>query len=230
MTFRYALYFTPEPDSPFELAGAICLGRNARTGRSGAPLSIDGIPTNRMLLITAAPRRYGFHGTLKAPFRLAADHLEASLIEATAHLASLIEPFEMPQLSVRQLGNFITLKPEADSDALRNLADRCVAMLDPLRAEMTPEDRARRKPDQLSDQQRNNLDRWGYPYVFEEFRFHMTLAGPVDAAEAPVLIDAYRLLFEPVLANPISVNTITVFQQNEPDQPFHIRQRFSLQT
>lgn len=228
MTSRYALYFTPEPDSPFELAGATCLGRNARTGWSGPPFSVNGIPANRMLTLSAAPRRYGFHGTLKAPFRLAENHLEASLIEVTAHLASLAEPFVMPPLCVSRLGNFIALTLQADCDALRDLADRCVSMLDPLRAEITPEDRARRKPDQLSDQQRANLDCWGYPYVFDEFRFHMTLTGPIDTAEAPALINAYRLLFKPVLENPISVDAITLFQQKEPDQPFHIRQRFPL--
>jgi len=226
MTSRYAIYFAPEPDSPFEQAGAICLGRNARTGWSGAALAVDGIPAKRMQTISAAPRRYGFHGTLKAPFRLTENYLKATLVEAVDHLASQTEPFDMPQLSVSQLGTFIALKPERDSNALRNLADRCVSVLDPFRAPMTEEDRARRKPEMLTDLQRTNLDRWGYPYVYDEFRFHMTLTGPVDSDEAPILINAYQAVFEPILSKPVLADSITLFEQKEPDQPFVIRKRY----
>ncbi|MEQ9487827.1 MAG: DUF1045 domain-containing protein [Alphaproteobacteria bacterium] len=226
MTSRYAIYFTPEPDSAFEQAGATCLGRNARTGWSGAPLHVPGIPPARMQVITAAPRRYGFHGTLKAPFHLAETYIDASLMEAVAHLATQLAPFDMPPLTVAELGSFIALKPQADSDALRNLADTCVTTFDPLRAPMTPEDRARRQPDKLTAGQRENLDRWGYPYVFDEFRFHMTLTGPVQPEESKPLMDAYREVFDSVLAEPVSIDCITVFEQKQPDQPFSVRQSF----
>lgn len=226
MSSRYALYFTPEPDSAFERAGATCLGRNPRTGWSGEPLSVPGIDAARMRTITKAPRRYGFHGTLKAPFRLAPDYIVANLMEAVSRLADGLSPFAMPPLSVAQLGDFIALKPQHDSDALRDLADACVAALDPLREPMTQGDRERRQPDKLTAGQRSNLDRWGYPYVFEEFRFHMTLTGPVEPKEADVLIPAYQNVFNPVFVEPVPVNFITVFEQKEPDQPFIIRKRF----
>jgi hypothetical protein len=31
----------------------------------------------------------------------------------------------------------------------------------------------------LNQSQVANLDRWGYPYLFADFRFHMTLTGKV---------------------------------------------------
>lgn len=226
MTSRYAIYFAPEPDSAFEQAGAACLGRNARTGWSGDPPLVPGIPPARMQVITAAPRRYGFHGTLKAPFHLAETYIETSLTEALAHLAAQLVPFEMPRLTIAELGNFIALKPQDDSDALRTLADTCVTTFDPLRAPMTQEDRMRRQPEKLTAGQRGNLDRWGYPYVFDDFRFHMTLTGPVEPEESEPLMNAYRQVFDPVLAEPVSVDCITVFEQKEPDQPFTVRQRF----
>ena len=33
----------------------------------------------------------------------------------------------------------------------------------------------------VTERQASNLDRWGYPYVFDDFRFHMTLTGPLTA-------------------------------------------------
>lgn len=228
MTCRYAIYFAPESGSALEEAGASCIGRNARTGWSGQPHPVEGITEERLFALTESPRRYGFHATLKAPFRLANDHLEISLIEAVSHLASRIEPFEMPQLSVSSLHNFVALIPQEESSALRDLADRCVSMLDAFRSPLTPEERERRKPDQLSSQQRNNLDRWGYPFVFDEYRFHMTLTGPVETSEAEQIIQTYQSVFEPVLAEATVANSITIFVQNEPDQPFGLRQRFPL--
>ena len=58
--------------------------------------------------------------------------------------------------------------------------------LDPFRAPLTPSERARRRPEDLDPRRRALLDRWGYPHVFEAFRFHMTLTGRLadDAREA----------------------------------------------
>ena len=230
MTSRYAIYFAPEPDSAFEQAGSLCLGRNARTGWSDEPLPVAGIPKARLQVINAPPRRYGFHGTLKAPFHLNDQFIEANLVEAIDRLASQIDAFALPPLAVKCLGNFIALVPQQESSDLRNLAERCVSDLDAFRAPMTDSDRARRNPDRLTLQQRNNLDRWGYPYVFDEFRFHMTLSGPVEVGEASKLIEAYRIVLEPVLNMLIQADAITLFVQKEPDQPFSIKQRFPLKT
>jgi hypothetical protein len=129
--------------------------------------------------LTEAPRRYGFHATLKAPFRLAAGCDEETLIDAVAEIYS--EPREIPTIrpAVRPLGTFIAIVAQERSVALDRLAADCVRSFDRFRAPPSAADRARRPATTLGGRERENLDRWGYPYVFEDYIFHMTLTGPL---------------------------------------------------
>ncbi|MGQ3281168.1 MAG: DUF1045 domain-containing protein, partial [Shinella sp.] len=68
---RYALYFTPSASDPLTLSAQRWLGRNAFTGATLAQLSVQGFDAATLAGLTADPRRYGFHATLKAPFSLA---------------------------------------------------------------------------------------------------------------------------------------------------------------
>ena len=66
---RHAIYFAPPAGSPLAEFGADWLGWDPATGRGRDGFDLPGLPRRRAELV-ATPARYGFHATLKAPFRL----------------------------------------------------------------------------------------------------------------------------------------------------------------
>jgi putative phosphonate metabolism protein len=176
---RYALYCLPAPGSRLEAFGRSVLGYDTV---SGTPVPHpEGL--NDLAAITAGARTYGFHATLKAPLRLAESATEAGLIAAARDLAAAHPPVAVGPLTVAALGAFLALVPDAPPPALGLLAAECVAALDPFRAPLTEAERAKRRPERLDPRGRALLDRWGYPYVFEAFRFHMTLTDALPEAD-----------------------------------------------
>ena len=192
---RYAIYFAAGSDSALSRFGAELLGYDAYTG--------DELPFPDAALhvapdwrdITADPRKYGFHGTLKAPMALAPDRTEAELLAACATFAGKPRPVPVIRPVVDAISGFIAVIPAEPVDALQELAADCVRAFDGFRTALTAEDRARRKPEKLSERQRDYLDRWGYPYVMEEFRFHMTLTGRLDAERRGPILEMLRARF-----------------------------------
>jgi putative phosphonate metabolism protein len=217
---RYAVFFTPMSDHPLTRSAAAWLGRDAYSGTVlERPVAV-GLTPQEAADLTAAPRRYGFHATLKAPFRLKDDASEAQLISAFHSLCEEAETFSLPRLMISKLGPFFALVPVEPSASLNRLADQAVRRLEPLRAPLTPADIARRNPDRLAPAQRHFLEEWGYPYVFEEFRFHMTLTGPVGDPDSEKVEKALHAWFDPVLAEPVEISLLSLFVEPEPGAPF----------
>ena len=182
---RYAIYFSPTADEPLSRAAATWLGRDAFTGELYPRTAEHDLTVEELDELTADPRRYGFHATLKAPFHLTDGASEADLLAALAAFAEETAPFNIPLVAVEQIGPFFALVPQTPHQPLQQFAARVVESFEPFRAALSETDLQRRKPDSLPPQQRENLMRWGYPYVFDEFRFHMTLTGPVPEARSP---------------------------------------------
>ena len=211
---RYALYFTPAPGSALAALGDAILG----AGPAPGPDVLRAI----LAAHTAAPRVYGFHATLKAPMRLAPGVAEADLLAAAEALAGHRSPLPVGPLRVTALGDFLALVPEAPPPALGLLAAECVAALDPLRAALTEAERARRRPERLDPRGRALLERWGYPHVFEAFRFHMTLTGRLDPADRST---ALPLLAEAAAALPdLVIDAVSVVVQ-DGGAPFRLLRR-----
>lgn len=215
---RYAIYFVPGADTPLYRFGASVLGYDCQSGRE-IPFIDDADaswPT-----VTREPRVYGFHATLKAPFRLAAGATESAL-ERAVHAFAADRPAVLGgTLAVRALGSFIALAPAIPSADVNGLAAACVQTFDPLRAPMTAEDRARRLASPLSPRQIEHLDRWGYPYVFEEFRFHMTLTGALAAPERDRAMQFLCRKFEQVpQAHTLFIDRIVIARQERKSAPF----------
>jgi hypothetical protein len=175
---RYAFYISPDEDDPLSAAAAGWLGANPFTGETWELEPSGDFSAAELTALTADPRRYGFHGTLKAPFALAPSTTEMQLLNAFAAFTEESTPFEIPEMTLGQLGPFFALVPAVNCSALQDLADETVRRFSPFRAPLSQADIARRKPELLEDAMRRNLFEWGYPYVFESFRFHMTLTGP----------------------------------------------------
>ncbi|MBR0969107.1 DUF1045 domain-containing protein [Bradyrhizobium japonicum] len=219
---RYAIYFAADADSALSRFGAELLGYDATTGDE-LPFPADAThlaPDWRD--ITADPRKYGFHGTLKAPMALAPDKSEADLMAACAAFAGKARPIPVIRPVVDSISGFIAVIPAVPVDALQELAADCVRDFDSFRVALTSEDRARRKPEKLSERQRDNLDRWGYPYVMEEFRFHMTLTGRLDAERRGPILDMLRARFATLGLDTLAIDRIALFRQDDAKARFRI--------
>jgi putative phosphonate metabolism protein len=223
---RYAIYFAPAPDSTLARLAAAWLGRDPQTGDTVAARPIvPGLTSDQLDALTASPRHYGFHGTLKAPFRLTEGYGENTLLDFAARLADITEAFSMP-LQVGVIAGFLALVPAGDCPELIRLASRTVKHFEPMRAPLTDAERARRRPERLSERQVALLDAWGYPYVLDEFRFHMTLTDRIGAADRAVLLPVLEDHFADVVVAPLLCDAITVFRQDNNDQPFRVLTRF----
>jgi putative phosphonate metabolism protein len=225
MDTRYAVYFAPPPGSPLKRLADAWLGRDPdRDERVSFPV-VDGITPERLMEITAFPRHYGFHATLKAPFFLASDAEAVGLLGDVEAFAALQRPFRV-RLEVGELAGFLALVPAQPSRELDRLAAGCVREFDGFRAPPSEEERARRRPEQLSEQERDNLERWGYPYVFDQFRFHMTLTGPLEEPERRHVRAILEHAFDPFLAEPVPIDQLALFTQTHRVAPFRVVARF----
>ena len=225
MPTRYALYFTPPP-GPLQTLGAQWLGWDSELGKPAArpqwpqfPIEIDAV--------TSTPRKYGFHGTLKAPFHLAAGKSEADLIAAVEAFATHRETVEVPRMSVAVLGEFLALSPDGDTTELAALAASIVEEFDIFRAPLSETDLARRRAAGLSPRQDELLLKWGYPFVMDAFRFHMTLTGTVAPNVRETLLPALQSLFEPAIPEPFAIDAISLVREGE-DGRFRLCRRIAL--
>lgn len=222
---RYAIYWAPD-EGEFATRAAAWLGWDAARGRTVPHPAIDSLP-RPLADLTAEPRKYGFHGTIRAPFRLAEGIDEATLLRACNSVAARLRAVAMPGLAPALLDGFLALTPQGHTAALLALAAEVVRATDPLRAALTSDEIARRCPDRLTPRQRDLLMRWGYPYVMEEFQFHLTLTGPLSPAEAPAIREAAAAWLAPVLPRPFTVHALWLFGEDTQGR-FHALHRFTL--
>ena len=215
---RYAIYFAAESGSALDRFGAELIGYDAYRG-ADVPFPSGMKLPGEWREMTADPRKYGFHATLKPPMALAPGKSEDELIAACAAFAATPRPIPMIEPIVDIISGFIALVPATVSADLERLAADSVSDFDPFRAPLTEPDRARRNPAKLTPRQRDYLERWGYPYVFEEFRFHMTLTSRLDAGNAPVL-DMLRDRFRDSGVRDFAIDRIALFRQDGPDRRF----------
>ena len=184
---RLAIYYSPEPESPLATAAAAWLGRDIRGEEISRP-AVPGLSETRLREILRAPFHYAFHGTIKPPFRLAPgvtiDEVAGRLEKFTAEW----QPFPLPPLTVSSMHDFFCLRPTEPSSHLHILAARAVKDFDDFRQPASPAELAKRRKAGLTPSQENMLLVWGYPYVMDEFRFHLTLTGNVvDVREKKIL-------------------------------------------
>lgn len=233
MSARHAIYLAPEPGSALWSFGSRVLGYDAATGEDVDAFALPGIDAERWRAIAARPRGYGFHATLKAPFRLAEGLDAAGLQPELARFAAARTAFSLGPLAVTSLksgeGGFVALTPRNASPELAELEAEVVKGFDRFRAPLTADERAARRPDRLSERERMHLDRYGYPHVLEDFRFHMTLTGfvpnPDDLADALAEEVANRLG-----SVHLTVAALFLFEQAQPGARFRIVGRAPFRT
>jgi putative phosphonate metabolism protein len=218
---RYAIYFVPAATTTLYRFGASLLGYDCYSGKDIAfPDSTD---RSNWPAIVREPRLYGFHATLKAPFRLAPSVDDKELAEACSDFGSDHPPVMVGALAVRELGSFIALVPTDPRSLLNKLADACVEAFDRFRAPLSQDERARRLGANLTSQQVKNVERWGYPYVFADFRFHMTLSGALKPAERAAALKLICENFEQKIGKEIlTIDQIVIARQAHAAARFQV--------
>jgi putative phosphonate metabolism protein len=226
---RYAIYYAPAPDSELSRFGAQLLGYDAHSG-TDLPFP-DSLISSRAdwLDITMDPRKYGFHATLKAPMTLADGKTEADLAAACETFAVTARRIPVVEPVVDSIDGFIAVIPAAPSADLVQLAAEVTREFDSFRAPLTPEDRIRRNPAKLTPRQRDYLDRWGYPYVIEEFRFHMTLTGRLDAARREPVLAMLKSQFSELGLRKLAIDRVALFRQDDAHSRFRIIRDYVLE-
>lgn len=220
---RVGLYYCPAEDDPLFAAGATWLGRDAFLGAPVRQPDLPGIEA-----VTADPRLYGFHATLKPPMRLVPGCSWRSLLAGVDGMAGGIAPFDLPPLAVTDLHGFLALRETVPSAQLQALADVCVEKPDRFRAPPSADELARRRRASLTEAQDTMLTRWGYPYVFGTWFFHMTLTRRLSAAEHAIWRPDAERFFAAAVAVPRRVTDVCLFTQIGPGAPFVIAERVAL--
>ena len=221
---RVAFYYAPEPDDPLAEAAASWLGWDAERAEQRAQPELPDIGA-----ITAEARGYRFHATLKPPMRLRDGVGWGDVLAAASEIAAAVPAFDMPPLHITDLHGFLALREAAPAPALQAFADACVAGAEGLRAPASAAELARRRQGgALPAAQEANLVRWGYPYVFATWFFHMTLTRRLNAAERAAFMPAAERHFAAALAVRRRVAALCLFTQAGPGAAFVLAERIRL--
>ena len=222
---RYAIYYTP-PHGPLADFGAAWLGWDIATGLPVQHPIVHGL-NDDIAELTQTPRKYGFHGTIKPPFRLAPAATAQALAEKTEALCNDQKPITLDGLQLSKLGCFLALTISGDASPLANIAAKIVRELDSFRAQPTETELAKRRKANLSPQQEHYLLEWGYPYVLDEFRFHLTLTGRLEKNRTEALQEILGPILQSALPTPFRVDDLTLAGEDASGR-FHEIERFKL--
>lgn len=219
MTERFALYFAPSATSHLWERASTWLGRDPSTGThyDGA---VAGIDRGRLLNLTQSANRYGFHATIKAPMALAEGMSEADLRDALAQFAAEHTPIALSPPRLASIGGGFLALVVDEQESLQDFAARTVESFEPFRRPLSHKDRTARAANGLSERQIELLDNYGYPYVFEQFQFHMTLSDRLAEDDARDIAEAAATWFGPVLDEPLLLDRLCLFHEPDAGKPF----------
>ncbi|MGH1355033.1 MAG: DUF1045 domain-containing protein [Thalassovita sp.] len=220
---RFAVYYAPEP-GPLADFGAHWLGWDMALGAAATHPVVEGLD---IATLTETPRKYGLHGTMKPPFRLAPGRSVDDLATAVSAFCARHAPLTLEGLALTRLGRFLALTVTGDTAPLNALAAVVVRDLDPFRAPLTEAELERRRKSRLSPRQEELLSQWGYPYVIDEFRFHITLTGKMPRAEAERTQAKIEPLITPLLPSPFQVRSLCLVGEDAQGM-FHLIHRYAL--
>ena len=216
---RYAIYYIP--DLPLFQIGSDWLGWNSITEQETL-LSAD----HRR--ITDRPRKYGFHATLKPPFSLASNSTQGDLQDAFHAFCATVSPATGGTLKISRLGRFLAMTQDVQSNEVTELAASTVSHFDKFRAPLSEQDIAKRRQRRLTPEQDALMLRWGYPYMMQEFKFHMTLTGPLQNDEIDAIEDDANTRFREFLGQPLKIASIALLGEDSDSGRFHVVDKLSL--
>lgn len=217
---RYAIYYTPAPDSILWQLVSAWLGRDSHLNQAVDRPDALGLSLEDLTTATANPARYGFHATLVAPFELAEGLSENDLASSMAEFCRERSAFNT-RLKVDRLDDFIALVPAEPDNKLDTMAAACVHHFDAFRVPLSADDLARRDSPHFNELERSLLRRWGYPHVLEAFRFHLSLTDSAAESSLERLEPALKTLLAESLEDPTKIDGLTLSKQPDRESPFH---------
>ena len=216
---RYAIYYIP--DLPLFQIGSDWLGWNSIIGQE-TTLSAD---HHR---ITDRPRKYGFHATVKPPFSRASRSTLGELQDAFHAFCASVSPATGGTLKISRLGRFLAMAQDVQSNEVTELVASTVWNFDKFRAPLSDQDIAKRRQRRLTPQQDALMLRWGYPYVMQEFKFHMTLTGPLAPNEIDAIEHDANTRFREFLGQPLKIASLALLGEDSESGRFHVIEKLSL--
>lgn len=231
MSERYAIYFTLAQNDPLYQLAAQWFGYDFYQG-SKPSIRMDHHALLKPLFpysdFNAKASLYGFHATLKPPFRLKPRVSHKQLVKILKHFSRLHSPFNCAKLKLQQIDNFLALVPEQNCKKLNQLAKDCVQTFDVFRDELAAEEVQKRNPASLTEDQRLMLKLWGYPYVLDEFRFHMTLTDALTQSQIDRCKPLLESYFHPYTSRPLRIDQINLCYQATEHSPFVVLETYLL--
>lgn len=220
---RYAIYFTPPP-GPLARFGATWLGWDIDTGRETPhPENIPDLPAPASEL-TKEPRRYGLHATMKPPFRLNCHATPDILKDALTAFCARHTPIALQSVTLTRMGRILALTPDGDTDALNLLAASVVRQFDRFRAAPDDAEITRYQTPNLNAAQMANVAQWGYPYVLDQFRWHMTLTGKRPQKQIAQIEASLTAKLNPILPRPFIIDGLSLVGEDRQGH-FHLIHR-----
>lgn len=218
---RIALYWTPKHSTPLARAAADWLKEEVK---------IPCVTSEEAGRLVAAPNHYGFHATIKPPFKLRSRYVLEDVEREVALFVSEKQnkPFLLPCLEVARIGTFFCLRPKGESGQLKDFSAATVKRFDCFRKPAEEDEITRRRATGLTVHQDKLLLEWGYPFVLDQFRFHLTLTGNVQNPDhfQPLKQELLKR-FTPSLQLPCSFDALSIFIQHG-NQPFFEYSRWDL--
>ena len=222
---RYAIYFVPK--GKLAKFGRAWLGWDCRKGQYISSENAFSEPLADREYFTKKPRKYGLHATLKAPFRLQTTQNEPALRSAFHGFCNHQKPAASGNLTLSEQGGFISLRPQRQSAALFELGKNCLEAFDPFRAPLDQNELNRRRNACLNPRQNDFLHQWGYPYVLQEFQFHITLSSRLSILQREKIIPALKNLLAHELDCPLIIAHLALMGEDRNGQ-FHILEEANL--
>jgi hypothetical protein len=223
---RYAIYYTPRPGTALAAFGRSWFGR-ANDGATLQAFSTAGLPSSGFAKIPSAPGRYtGLHAIFRAPFALRdgvdLEDLKARLITFAARR----KPVETGPLTLARSGRYLVLRPVEPMPAFDWLATQCVSAFEDFAADLNEagDDDHRH----LSPCQRLLLKSFGHPHVMSEYRFSITLTGPLDTSHLERVSQALWPVIEEICAEGVAVDGLSLFGDAGGRTPMRMIGRYRL--
>ena len=224
---RFAIYYVPPESDYLTKFSASWFGWDA----------YQGIKVNYPMLrnlnydlkdITSKPSKYGLHGTLKAPFFLAPNRTIDELRLSLSVLSHSIKKFEIPSICLRIISGFIAIVPSTQNESMNYLAKKCLEDLDRFREIESPDILNKRRVVGLSPSEEHYLFRWGYPYVLDNFRFHLTMTTKLTSEVSKNVLSVLNSELRVVLKAPLAISKIYLFGESKLHGRFEVIEEFSL--
>lgn len=223
---RYAIFYTPQPGTALSAFGRSWFGR-ANDGVTLQAFSDAGLSGASFARLAPAKGRYtGLHAMIMAPFTprdgIGADALKTQLI----NFAARRKPMATGPLTLARAGRFLVLRPIEAMPALDWLAAQCVASFEDFAASPSDAERGEPANSNLSNAQRLLLE--SDPNALSEYRFSITLTGPLDAAHLERVAQALWPVLEEICASGVTVDGLSLFGDSGGRSPPRLIGRYRL--